>query len=291
VTYQPKFQSSAQFLSVRSLRYHVRTWGDPALPPIVMVHGWMDVSASFQFIADLLAHRFHIIAPDWRGYGLTDWPQTDTYWFADYLADLDVLLDQLVGDKPLPIVGHSMGGNVVMLYGGVRPQRCTHVINLEGFGLSATTPDKAPRRYAKWMDELKTKPSMRPYDSIADVAAKLIKNNPRLSQDKADFLAPHWAAKKGEQWEILGDPWHRGISPVLYRVEEVLACWRAITAPTLWVEAAQTDSRKFLGGIPDFEERLTHVPNLTKAMVQDAGHMLHHDQPQEVARLIDQFIG
>jgi pimeloyl-ACP methyl ester carboxylesterase len=291
VTYQPKFQSSSQFLSVRSLRYHVRTWGDPALPPIVMVHGWMDVSASFQFIADLLAHRFHIIAPDWRGYGLTDWPQTDTYWFADYLADLDVLLDQLVGDKPLPIVGHSMGGNVVMLYGGVRPQRCTHVINLEGFGLSATTPDKAPRRYAKWMDELKTRPSMRPYDSIADVAAKLIKNNPRLSQDKADFLAPHWAAKKGEQWEILGDPWHRGISPVLYRVEEVLACWRAITAPTLWVEAAQTDSRKFLGGIPDFEERLTHVPNLTKAMVQDAGHMLHHDQPQEVARLIDQFIG
>ncbi|MGL4573558.1 MAG: alpha/beta fold hydrolase [Burkholderiaceae bacterium] len=290
MTYQPKHHSSSRFLSVRNLRYHVRTWGDPSLPPLVMVHGWMDVSASFQFIADLLADRFHILAPDWRGYGLTDWPQTDTYWFADYLADLDGLLDQLVGDKPLPIVGHSMGGNVVMLYGGIRPQRCTHVINLEGFGLGATTSDKAPRRYAKWMDELKTKPSMRPYASIADVAAKLIKNNPRLSQDKADFLAPHWAAQKGEQWEILGDPWHRGISPVLYRVEEVLACWRAITAPTLWVEAAQTDSRKFLGGIPDFEERLTHVPKLTKAMVQDAGHMLHHDQPQEVARLINEFI-
>lgn len=255
-----------------------------------MVHGWMDVSASFQFIADALADRFHLYAPDWRGYGLTEWPHTDTYWFADYLGDLDRVLDQLVGDQPVPIVGHSMGGNVVMLYGGVRPQRCTHVINLEGFGLGATTPDKAPRRYAKWMDELKTKPSMRPYDSIADVAAKLIKNNPRLSQDKADFLAPHWAAKKGEQWEILGDPWHRGISPVLYRVEEVLACWRAITAPTLWVEAAQTDSRTFLGGIPDFEERLTHVPKLSKAMVQDAGHMLHHDQPQEVARLINQFV-
>jgi pimeloyl-ACP methyl ester carboxylesterase len=183
-----------------------------------------------------------------------------------------------------------MGGNVVMLYGGVRPQRCTHVINLEGFGLGATAPDKAPRRYAKWLDELKVKPTMRPYANVQEVAAKLIKNNPRLSQDKADFLAPHWAAQKGGQWEILGDPWHRGISPALYRVEEVLACWRAITAPVLWVEAAQTDSRKLLGGIPDFEERLTHVPKLSKAMVQDAGHMLHHDQPEEVARLIGAFI-
>jgi pimeloyl-ACP methyl ester carboxylesterase len=256
----------------------------------VMVHGWMDVSASFQFVADALAQRFRIYAPDWRGYGLTDWAAADTYWFADYLGDLDVLLDQLVGDAAVPVVGHSMGGNVVMLYGGVRPQRVTHVINLEGFGLGATTPDKAPRRYAKWLDELKTKPALKPYASLADVAAKLIKNNPRLPQEHADFLAPHWAAQKNGRWEVQGDPWHRGISPTLYRVEEVLACWRAITAPVLWVEAAQTNSRSFLGGIPDFEERLTHVRQLSKAMVQDAGHMLHHDQPEEVARLINKFI-
>lgn len=290
VTYQPKHQSSSTFLSVRGLRYHVRTWGKPGNPSLVMVHGWMDVSASFQFIADELAQRFYVLAPDWRGYGLTDWPQTDTYWFADYLGDLDALLDQLVGDAAVPIVGHSMGGNVVMLYGGVRPTRCTHVINLEGFGLGATTPDKAPRRYAKWLDEIKTRPSLRPYASAAEVAAKLMKNNPRLSQDKADFLAPHWAAEANGRWEVRGDPWHRSISPILYRVEEVVACWRAITAPTLWVEAAQTDSRAFLGGIPDFEERLSQVPKLTKAMVQNAGHMLHHDQPHEVARLINEFI-
>jgi pimeloyl-ACP methyl ester carboxylesterase len=288
--YQPKYSSQSLFVDVRGLRYHVRAWGARELPPLVLLHGWMDVSASFQFIADHLAHRFHVLAPDWRGYGLTQWAQTDTYWFADYLGDLDGLLDQLVGTQPVPIVGHSMGGNVVMLYGGVRPQRCTHVINLEGFGLSATTPDKAPRRYAKWLDELKTTPSLRPYGTLNDVAAKLMKNNSRLSLAQADFLAPHWAEEKNGQWHVRGDPWHRGISPALYRVEEVLACWRAITASVLWVEAAQTESRAFLGGIPDFEERLTHVQKLTKAMVQDAGHMLHHDQPEEVAQLINQFI-
>jgi pimeloyl-ACP methyl ester carboxylesterase len=288
--YQPRQQSQSLFLDVRGLRYHVRTWGASHLPPLVMLHGWMDVSASFQFIADQLAQRFHLLAPDWRGYGRTQWAGADTYWFADYLGDLDHLLDQLMGNTAVPVVGHSMGGNVAMLYGGVRPQRCTHVINLEGFGMPATSPNKAPARYARWMDELKVKPTLRPYANLSEVAAKLIRNNPRLSQDKADFLAPHWAAEHNGQWHVQGDPWHLSISSTLYRVEEVLACWRAITAPVLWVQAAQTDSRKLLGGIPDFEERLTHVPNLTQAMVQDAGHMLHHDQPQEVARLIDEFI-
>jgi pimeloyl-ACP methyl ester carboxylesterase len=288
--YQPSQLSESLFLDVRGLRYHVRSWGARELPPLVMLHGWMDVSASFQFIADHLAQHFRILAPDWRGYGLTQWAGADTYWFADYLGDLDQLLDQLVGDQAVPLVGHSMGGNVVMLYGGVRPQRCTHIVNLEGFGLAATQPDQAPRRYARWLDELKVRPTLKSYTNLAGVAARLMKNNPRLPQERADFLAPHWAAQSNGQWHIQGDPWHLSISSTLYRVEEVLACWRAITAPVLWVEAAQTDSRAMLGGIPDFEQRLTHVPQLTKALVQDAGHMLHHDQPQEAARLIHEFI-
>ncbi len=288
--YKPKFESRSRFLPIRGLDYHVREWGDASLPKLIMVHGWMDVSASFQFIADQLADRFHIFAPDWRGYGLTKWPAADTYWFADYLADMDFLLDELVGDAAIPVIGHSMGGNVVMLYGGVRPERASHVINLEGFGLGGSQPEQAPRRYAKWMDALKEPPTLRPYATVQDVAARLMKNNPRMTADKAAFLAPHWAGLKGEQWEIRGDPAHRLPSPQLYRVEEVLACWRAITAPVLWVEALQTDSRAMLGGIPDFEERLTQVRHLTTRKIDNAGHMLHHDQPEEVARVIAAFL-
>jgi pimeloyl-ACP methyl ester carboxylesterase len=328
--YKPEFESRSRFLPIRGLDYHVREWGDADLPKLIMVHGWMDVSASFQFIADQLADRFHIFAPDWRGYGLTKWPAADTYWFADYLADMDFLLDALVGDAAIPIIGHSMGGNVVMLYGGVRPERASHVINLEGFGLGGSQPEQAPRRYAKWMDALKDPPALRPYANVQDVAARLMKNNPRMTADKAAFLAPHWAgpvtyplppgegqgegvaakgkgllidenaltptlsreerAHKDMLWRIRGDPAHRLPSPQLYRVEEVLACWRAITAPVLWVEALQTDSRAMLGGIPDFEERLTQVRHLTTRKIDNAGHMLHHDQPEEVARVIAEFL-
>ncbi len=106
--------STSHFLPVRGLRYHVRTWGRPEAPLLVVLHGWMDVSASFQFLVDALQGDWHVVAPDWRGFGLTDWA-ADGYWFADYLADLDVLLDHWSPGRPATVLGHSMGGNVLGL--------------------------------------------------------------------------------------------------------------------------------------------------------------------------------
>ena len=292
--YKEKFQSSSRFLKVRNLNYHVREWGNPTLPALVMLHGWMDVSASFQFVADQLAHRFHLFAPDWRGFGLTQWSCSDCYWFADYLADLDCLMDALVGDKPAILLGHSMGGNVAMVYGGVRPGRISHLINLEGFGLNMSFAEQAPARLARWMDAVKQPPALKPYATVQEVEQRLMKNNPRLSADKAAFLAPYWAELKKhgeiERWEIRADPAHRLMSPLLYHVEEVLACWRGITVPTLWVEAVQSDSREKLGGIADFEDRLTHVKNLSTHKIDQAGHMVHHDQPEELGQVIMHFL-
>ena len=144
--YQLKRASRSEFVPVRHLNYHVRIWGEPApgVPPLVLVHGWMDVAASYQFVVDALSDAFaqgrQIIAPDWRGFGLTALPGTDNYWFPDYLADLDFLLDHYAPEQPVDLVGHSMGGNVVMLYAGVRPQRIRRLVNLEGFGMPATRP-------------------------------------------------------------------------------------------------------------------------------------------------------
>ena len=121
----------------------MRTWdADPAREcagTLVLLHGWMDVSASFQFVVDALARNWRVFAPDWRGYGLTDRTQADCYWFPDYLGDLDTLIDSLAERGELTdavdLLGHSMGGNVAMFYAGIRPQRVRRLINLEGFGL------------------------------------------------------------------------------------------------------------------------------------------------------------
>jgi pimeloyl-ACP methyl ester carboxylesterase len=287
--------SRSEFISVRGLRYHVRHWGDESAPKLFMVHGWMDVSASFQFVVDCLQGDWHVIAPDWRGFGLTESPDVDCYWFADYLGDLDALLDHYSPDQAVDLIGHSMGGNAVCLYAGVRPQRVARLINLEGFGLAATRPEQAPARYAKWLDELREPPRMRSYASRSEVAARLQKNNPRLTAERAEFLSAHWAAQNEHgEWDILGDPAHKLISPILYRVEEVLACWQAITAPVLWVEAEDTDVWRWMGPKEaarlEIDRRLRFIPRVSSVKIADAGHMLHHDQPQALAAAIESFL-
>jgi pimeloyl-ACP methyl ester carboxylesterase len=287
--------SRSEFITVRGLRTHVRHWGRAGAPVIFMVHGWMDVGASFQFVADSLAGDWHVIAPDWRGFGLTERSGLDTYWFADYIADLDAMLDHYSPGAAVNLLGHSMGGNVVGIYAGVRPQRVRRLINLEGFGMPATSPEKAPRHYARWLDELREPAVVRTYPNVAAVAARLQKTNPRLSDARAAFLAPHWSAPNDAgEWEILGDPAHMKPSPILYRVEEVMACWSAISAPVLWVEAEDTNMWQWMGPKPqariEIDRRLAHLKNAQSHMMAGAGHMLHHDQPEQLARLIETFL-
>jgi pimeloyl-ACP methyl ester carboxylesterase len=298
--YQAQRVSRSEFVPIRRLRYHVRLWGEPApgKAPLVMLHGWMDVAASYQFVVDAFEHDRHVIAPDWRGYGDTAAPQADNYWLPDYLADLDFLLDHYAAGAPVDLVGHSMGGNVAMLYAGARPGRIRRLVNLEGFGMPATRPSQAPGRYARWMDELKAlhrgEMDLKSYESREGVARRLMKTNKRLTQDKADWLAGHWA-RAGEDglWRILGDPAHKVTNANLFRVDEVLELYKSITAPTLWVEAGDDSLGQWWQGrftLAEFHQRLSHVQNLQRAVIQDAGHMLHHDQPHELGKHLEAFL-
>jgi pimeloyl-ACP methyl ester carboxylesterase len=287
--------SRSEFITVRGLEYHIRHWGSDDAPVIFMLHGWMDVSASFQFMVDCLQRDWHVIAPDWRGFGFTASSGSDSYWFPDYIGDLDAILHHYARDEAVNLLGHSMGGNVACIYAGVRPARISKLVNLEGFGMPATTPDQAPARYAKWLDELRVQPALRSYASKAEVAARLQKTNPRLTDERAAFLAGHWAAPNKEGgWEILGDPAHKLTNPTLYRVEEVLACWKAITAPVLWVEADDTDAWRWMGAKEkariEVDRRIRFIADVRTASIRDAGHMLHHDQPEALAALIEQFL-
>jgi len=287
--------SRSEYLTVRGLRSHVRHWGREGAPKIFMVHGWMDVAASFQFVVDCLQGDWHVIAPDWRGFGLSERTQSDTYWFPDYVADLDVILDHYSPGEAVNLLGHSMGGNVVSLYAGVRPERVRRLINLEGFGLQATRPEQAPKRYANWLQELREPPTLRTYPSRQAVAARLQKTNPRLKDERADFLSQHWSAQNAAgEWEILGDPAHKKPSPLLYQVEEVLACWKQITAPVLWVEAEDTNMWQWMGPKPEarieIDRRLAHLAKVSARMMADAGHMLHHDQPEALAFMLEGFL-
>jgi pimeloyl-ACP methyl ester carboxylesterase len=283
--------SVSRFRDVRGLRYHVREWGAPGAPRLVLLHGWMDVSASFQFLVDGFARDWHVIAPDWRGFGLSAWARGG-YWFPDYYADLDALLDAYEPHAPARLVGHSMGGAIACTYAGIRPERAARVVSLEGFGLARTRPAEAPARYRRWLAERTAPPRLPAFASFEAVAGRLMRNNPRLDPERAHWLARHWARERGDgAIELAADPRHKGVNPVLFRIEEILACWREVTAPVLWVFARDSKGSGYLSDTPrQLAQRKAAFRDLREAWLEDCGHMMHHDQPQRLARLIEDFL-
>jgi pimeloyl-ACP methyl ester carboxylesterase len=286
-------RASARDVDLRGLTHRVLTWGDAGAPPLFLVHGWMDVAASCQFLVDALGHERHVVAPDLRGYGGSAW-QPQGYWFPDYVADLEALVERFAPGRPVDIVGHSLGGNVAMIYAGVRPSRVRRAVSLEGFGLPDQPLEEAPRRYAKWLDALAAVPSFRPYANLAAVADRMQKDTPRLTRERALFLASHWARELPDgRAELRSDPRHKLPFPSVYRLAESTAIWREITAPVLWVAGAASHIPAWLDkdhGLRGVRERMSAIRDARLAVIEDAGHMLHHDQPEAVARAVEAFL-
>ncbi|RCS59791.1 alpha/beta fold hydrolase [Parvibium lacunae] len=284
--------STSTFLSIRGLRYHVRQWGRVGAPQVFMLHGWMDMSATFQFVVEALRQDWHVLAPDWRGFGQTDC--APAYWFPDYLADLDALLAHYQPDTPVRLVGHSMGGNVAMFYAGIRPERVARVATLEGIGLPSISPQRAPARYARWLTQQREPlPKMGQYASLAMAAARLQQQNPRLTAAQANFLATEWAQSiqvaQTPMWSWQADPKHKWVNPILFRLDEMLACWQQISAPVLWVTGENSDFLADVKRSGDYDLRWQALSNVTQVMLENAGHLLQRDQPAQLAKHIESF--
>ena len=283
--------SVSEFVVIRGLRYHLRRWGAEGAPRLFFLHGWMDVGAAFQFVVDALEGEWQVIAPDWRGFGESEWTGRP-YWFPDYLADLDALLTHYSPDEPARLVGASMGGNVACLYAGTRPQRVARVATLEGFGLAPTDPAEAPQRLRSWLEQLAAGAVFRHYPDYDALAARLRRDNPRLNAARAEFLARHLGRGRDDGGvELSADPCHKLLNPILYRIEEVKACWRNISAPLLWVVGRESPLiRRFIAHDDDYRDRLGCFRDVREVVVDDAGHNLHYEQPERVARLVEDFI-
>lgn len=292
--------ATSRHVPLRGLPHRVLAWGDPGAPKLFCVHGWMDVAASFQFLVDAFERDRYVIAHDLRGFGGSAW-QPQGYWFADYLADLEALIDAYAPDERVDVCGHSLGGNVTMLYAGIRPDRVRRAISLDGFGIPMESDDDAPRKFARWLDALRDPPAFAPYASLADVADRLQRNNPRLARDRAEFLAAHWArALPDGRVELRSDPRHKLPFPSVYRVGESMAIWKRIAAQVLWVAGAESTIPRWLDAHPEGEmgvdgldgvrRRMAAIRDARLVVIPDAGHMLHHDRPDAVSRAIETFL-
>jgi pimeloyl-ACP methyl ester carboxylesterase len=286
--YRPRRPPHSEQLAVRGVRHRVIFWGERTDHPILLLHGWMDTGDTWQFLVDQLPPNWSFAAPDWRGFGGSEWPQGD-YWFPDYYADLEALLDALLPHEPARVIGHSMGANIATIYAGVRPARLAWLVNLEGFGLPRTSADQAPDRYAEWLDQLKLPERAARYRSAEALTENLMARHPLLDRGKAAFIARAWTRPAESGVELAADPRHRRINPTLYRREEVEACWRRVRVPMLLMLGELSELRPRLGEDATDAYLRSLVPRAQIVTVARAGHMLHHETPESVAAHIAGF--
>ncbi len=288
--YQARIKGRSVRHQVRGVDYHVTEWGERHNRLIVFLHGWGDAGSTFQFVIDELKQDWFVIAPDWRGFGESR-ANADSYWFPDYLADLDAILQIYSPDAAVRLVGHSMGANVATLYAGVMPERVSALVNVEGFGLPDSDPEDAPGRYREWIEAGRSRSTVTSYESFEELLPKIIRRSPGLGNERALFVADKWAEAHADGVvRIKADPAHKLPNAVLYRRREAVACWKNVKAPVLVVVGADTD---FTGKLKSWidPDAVSDVFDKSESVsIAGAGHMVHFDQPAQFAETIEGFL-
>ena len=279
----------ARFYQSQGLRLHYTDWGNEAAPPLILIHGGLDHSRSWDALALSLRSNFHVIAPDLRGHGESDWASGSSYSLADHVYDLTCMMTSL-GLEEAGIVGHSMGGMVSLVYAGAFPQKVSRLAVLDGvtnFPARKIKPIEA--RIAEWVTVLdKTaRRKIHHYASVADAAERMRARNARLTHEQAMHLATHALKQDADGsyiWKF--DPYLRAPAPYRLSLDDHIALWTGIACPTLLVAGSES----FL---PDPEKAgvLGHFRQAELARIEGAGHWLQHDKAAEVLQLLEDFLG
>ena len=290
MVYQPIKIGDSSFLDIRGKKYHLKIWGQPDAPKLFYLHGWADTGTTFQFVIDAMQLNWQVIAIDWRGFGKTE-HQNSCYWFPEYLADLDLILEAYSPDEAVTLIGHSMGANVASLYAGIKPERVNQLINIEGFGLSDSDPNNAPVTYRRWLEKQESTPKFNGYLSYDELVPRITKRSPTMKLDRAAFVAKEWAYEDSDgHVSLRADPYHKLPNAIQYRRAEAEACWNNITARTIFIWGEHTNFNKEM----DLMRNMTSANHpFTKAeivCIKNTGHMIHFENPESLAAVLEDFL-
>ena len=282
-------EPESRFFDSQGLRLHYADWGNEGAPPLLLVHGGRDHCRSWDVIARSLQPRFHVLAPDLRGHGDSDWTKGGSYALTEYVYDLSRLVRRAAA-RQVTIIGHSMGGMVGLIYAGTFPDQVSALVVLDGV---TVLPDAkrmpAHERISKWVGQLDALEDRKPrrYRTIEEAAAQMRAHNARLTPELAQHLATFGARRNEDgtySWKF--DPYQRAMAPHRLLPEDHVSLWQRITCPTLLMNAEESflqGSRT--AGLADY------FRDVRIETIAGAGHWLHHDKPDDVLDSIRRFLG
>ena len=274
------------------LRLHYVDWGNPTAPPLLLVHGGRDHCRNWDWVASRLRDRWHVIAPDLRGHGDSQWSAEGSYRMDSYIYDLAQLIHQQKL-APVTIIAHSLGGNIAIRYTGLYPDTVRRLVAIEGLGASPKLMLERAKltldaRLRLWIDEQRDLAGRLPrrYSSIEDAFKRMQDENKHLSPIQARHLTEHGVNQNEDgtfSWKF--DNYVRSWPAYDMANAEVEQLWARITCPTLLIYGNESGASN-----PSIDGRAKHFQNAIVESIDGAGHWVHHDQFEIFMQLAGKFI-
>ena len=273
------------------LKLHYVDWGNPEKPLAVLVHGGRDHARNWDWVAQALRENYHVIAPDLRGHGDSEWARGSEYAMVEYVVDMAQLLAQL-DSFPAILIGHSLGGGIVLQYSGVYPEKVRKVVAIEGLGPPPHMIDQqskhAHERMQLWITQMRDLAGRLPrrYQTLNEAVQRMRETNPRLSEEQATSLTVHGMNRNENgtySWKF--DNYVRAQSPYRFNVEDAKEIWGRITCPTLLFRGIESWASD-----PEKDGRASAFQQVKVVNVPGAGHWVHHDQLAIFLRAVQDFL-
>ncbi len=273
------------------LRLHYVDWGNRDAPPLLLLHGGRDHCRNWDWVAEALRDEWHVVAPDLRGHGDSQWSPDGSYWMAGYIYDVAQLVHQQAL-APVTIIAHSLGGVIALRYAGIYPDAVKQLVAIEGLGPPPARLKEREKDIATRMDEwIREQRGLsgrlpRKYASIEDAFKRMQEENPHLTAEQARHLTVHGVNQNEDgtySWKF--DNYVRAWAPYDMRGRDIQLLWSRIACPTLLMYGTES-----WAGNPEDDGRARHFRHVRVAGVERAGHWLHHDRLDEFLRIVRGFL-
>ncbi len=281
-------EPESRYYYSQRLKLHYAVWGDEGKPPLMLIHGGRDHCRNWDRVALALNDRYTIYAPDLRGHGDSGWALGSMYSLPEFVLDVATLVAEL-GEDPITIIGHSLGGAIALQYAGTFPDRVRKVVAVEGLGPPTSEHQPAHLRMRHWIDHMHEMERRQPrrYASVEDATHRMLEANPHLTAEMAHHLTLHGTRDNDDgtlSWKF--DNYVHIRSPYEFNLEDAQDIWSRIQAPVLLIRGTESWAPD-----PEKSGRAVTIGNYRSVTVQDAGHWVHHDQLERFLEVVTKFLG